>query len=188
MIRAVIFDCFGVLVQGTLMAFHDRHNFTDEQRRQARELESASSRGYLSYEDHIKKLSELTGIPVEQTKKEVEDNPPNEMLLRYIEKELRPKYKIGFLSNASDNWLDELFTPEQQKLFDDVVLSYEVKMAKPDPQIFILAANNLGLQPEECVFVDDIERYCVGAEEVGMKAVCYKNFAQFERDIINLLQ
>lgn len=188
MIKAVIFDCFGVLVQGTLEAFHDQHNFTYEQRSRARELEQASSRGYLSYEDHLEALSEIAGITVEQTKKEVEDNPPNEKLLDFIEKDLKQHYKIGFLSNASSNWLDELFTPEQQSLFDDVVLSYQVNMAKPDVRIFELTASNLMVELDECIFIDDIERYCEAAEEVGMKSICYKNFAQFERDIINLLQ
>src|ERR1700723_1488801 len=42
-------------------------------------------------------------------------------------------------------------------LFDTVVLSGEVGMRKPEPEIFLHAAQTLGLPPEDCVFIDDIE-------------------------------
>ena len=187
MIKAVIFDCFGVLVQGTLSAFYDRHNLNEEQKREARELDNLASRGYISYEEHVQQLSILADVPFDTTKRELEDNPVNEQLFAYMRTELQHRYKIGFLSNASDDWLDELFTKEQQALFDDVVLSYREKLAKPDERIYTLAAERLGLMPEECVMVDDIERYCTGAREAGMKTVQYKTFASFETDMKRLL-
>lgn len=56
-------------------------------------------------------------------------------------------------------------------LFDAVVISGEVGMRKPDPQIYLMAASKLGLSPEECVFVDDFQVNVAGAEAVGMKGV-----------------
>ena len=188
MVKAVIFDCFGVLAQGSLGGFYDRHFKGDEAiTRQARDLEQASSRGMISHDEWLGQLANLANISAPQADRELTDNPPNESLFSYIRNNLKDRYKIGFLSNASDDFLSDLFSDEQLALFDDFVISYQVRLAKPDRQIYKLAANRLTLMPEECVFVDDIEQYCTAARDAGMSAVQYRNFDQFERDIHKLL-
>jgi putative hydrolase of the HAD superfamily len=47
-------------------------------------------------------------------------------------------------------------------------------MAKPEPRIYALAAQRLGLPPEECVFVDDLEANVNAAREAGMQGICYR--------------
>lgn len=184
-IKAVIFDCFGVLVQGSLRGYYDRHFGDDEVRRVAAgDLEQLSSRGQISHTQWLEQLAELAGISVDQADREIDDNPPNLQLFDYIETTLKPQYRIGFLSNTSEDWRNDLFTQEQLALFDDFVLSYQFGMAKPDQRIYELAAKRLGVSTEECVFVDDIERYCTGAKDAGMQAVQYHNFAQFQRDLL----
>ncbi len=88
---------------------------------------------------------------------------------------LRPPYRIGILSNADitleDRMRDGLGI---HALFDTVVSSAAVGMAKPDHRIYRLAAERLGLPVGECVFVDDAERNVVAAREVGMAAVHYR--------------
>ena len=60
------------------------------------------------------------------------------------------------------------------EMFDGVVISAEVGMHKPQPEIFRLGAERVGLPPEECVFVDDLRENCEGAEAVGMTAVLHR--------------
>jgi putative hydrolase of the HAD superfamily len=60
------------------------------------------------------------------------------------------------------------------ELFDGVVISGEVGLYKPQPEIFLLAAETVGLQPRDCVFVDDLRENCEGAEGVGMTAVLHR--------------
>ena len=60
------------------------------------------------------------------------------------------------------------------ELFDGVVISGEVGLNKPQPEIFRLGAERVGLSPEECVFVDDLRENCEGAEAVGMTAVLHR--------------
>ncbi len=189
MIKAIIFDCFGVLVQGTFGTFREKHFPSNEAKtRRMQELDDLASRGYMTHLEFVSELANLAGIPEQQVIEETGQNPPNEKLLTYIEQKLRGPYKIGFLSNAAENWLEDLFTKDQQGLFDDVVLSCEVGLAKPDQRIFELSADRLGVLPGECVFVDDSVRYCAAAEDVGMKAIRYTDFAQFEQALTNLLQ
>jgi epoxide hydrolase-like predicted phosphatase len=60
------------------------------------------------------------------------------------------------------------------ELFDGVVISGDVGLHKPQPEIFLLGAERTGVAPEECVFVDDLRENCEGAEAVGMTAVLHR--------------
>jgi HAD superfamily hydrolase (TIGR01509 family) len=55
-----------------------------------------------------------------------------------------------------------------------VVISGEVGLHKPQPQIFELGAQRIGLSPPRCVFVDDLRENCEGAEAVGMIALLHR--------------
>src|ERR687886_114237 len=63
---------------------------------------------------------------------------------------------------------------EVDGLFDAVVISGEVGLHKPEPEIFRLGAERLGVDPPECVFVDDLRENCEGAEAVGMTAILHR--------------
>jgi epoxide hydrolase-like predicted phosphatase len=80
--------------------------------------------------------------------------------------------RTGLVSNSmgSGRYDRESF-PE---LFDGVVISGEVGLHKPEPEIFRLGAERVGLPPQECVFVDDLRENCEGAEAVGMRAVLHR--------------
>jgi putative hydrolase of the HAD superfamily len=60
------------------------------------------------------------------------------------------------------------------ELFDAVVISGEVGVHKPEPEIYRLACKQVGLPPEECVLVDDLRENCEGAEAVGITAVLHR--------------
>lgn len=111
-----------------------------------------------------------------------------EALLRYIQ-ELKSQYKIGLLSNLGAASLNALFSAEErQKLFDAEVISGEVGIAKPNPQIYTLVCEKLGVAPNEAVFVDDITDNIKGAEAIGMQTLWYRDFATFQRGLAELLQ
>jgi putative hydrolase of the HAD superfamily len=63
------------------------------------------------------------------------------------------------------------------ELFDAVVISGDVGLHKPQPEIFLMGAERIGVAPEECVFVDDLRENCAGAEAVGMKAILHRGSA-----------
>jgi putative hydrolase of the HAD superfamily len=58
------------------------------------------------------------------------------------------------------------------------VISAEVKLHKPQPEIYRLAAERLQVEPERCLFVDDLRENCEGAEAVGMTAIRFRDPAQ----------
>jgi epoxide hydrolase-like predicted phosphatase len=88
---------------------------------------------------------------------------------------LRPPYRCSILSNADLSLRGRLEGElALHHLFDDIVVSAEVGMAKPAPEIFRLAAERLGLPPAACVFVDDWDKNVAAAREVGMEAVLHR--------------
>jgi putative hydrolase of the HAD superfamily len=88
---------------------------------------------------------------------------------------LRSGYKVSLLSNADASLRQRL---EHEigihHLFDDIVCSAEVGMAKPEPGVFGLACGRLGLAPGECVFVDDYEVNVKAAQDLGMHGVLFR--------------
>lgn len=62
--------------------------------------------------------------------------------------------------------------------FDTVVISGEVGMRKPNEDIYLLAAERLGLPPERCVFVDDLDRNVEVAERLGMAGLVHRDNAE----------
>lgn len=88
---------------------------------------------------------------------------------------LRSSYRIGILSNSDASLRERLRDGLGiSDLFDTVVCSAEVGMAKPEPAIYRLAAERLGLPPEACVFVDDHEPNVVAAQQVGMRGALFR--------------
>ncbi len=156
-------------------------------REQATDLNNRVNAELMSYDEFLVELGKLAEIPWQQVQKTLENNPPNMKLLDYIAEKLKPEYKIGMLSNAAGNWLDELFSSQQLRLFNEVVLSYQLGTVKPDPTMYQTISNRLGVLPEECLFVDDLQRYCEAAEQLGMKAIHHQNTTETIAKIEELL-
>ena len=81
-------------------------------------------------------------------------------------------YGVGLISNCAEEvsvlWSSTPFAP----LVDTAVLSYDVRLAKPDPRIYEMAVEGLGVDAEECLYVGDgTSNELSGAERAGMTAV-----------------
>ena len=76
--------------------------------------------------------------------------------------------RTGLLSNS---WGAEYDRNGWDELFDTVVISGEVGLRKPEPEIYELVAERLALPPSQCVFVDDLAINVRGAAKVGMVGV-----------------
>ena len=101
---------------------------------------------------------------------------------------LRPRYRTGIISNSFVGAREQ---EEQRYGFaartDVIVYSHEVGIRKPDPAIYLLACDRLGVRPAEAVFLDDKEVAVEGARAVGMAAVLFRDNAQAIGEIEALL-
>lgn len=186
MIKAIIFDCFGVLTADSWHEF--RMSLPSEQHTPASDLNHQYGAGVINKEEFLGSVSELTGQPEDAISKLIDnEQSKNLALLNYIGV-LKRQYKIGLLSNVASNWIrDEFLTAEEQKLFDAFVLSFEEHITKPDPRIYRVAARRLGVLPEECVYIDDIDRYAAAARDEGMSGLVYHNLSELKTELEPLL-
>ena len=187
MIRGVIFDCFGVLAEGSLTYLAGLAS--PENREAVYDVNRSADRGYLSHEEYVRLMAELVNLTPDDVRKIFrEQHIRNEPLIDFV-RELRSRYKTALLSNVGHNVIDKLFTDEELTgLFDTVVLSAEVGIVKPYPEIFELTASRLGLPPEECVMIDDLPKNTEGAEMAGMKGLVYGSMRQLKTDLGRLAE
>ncbi|ACU40107.1 HAD-IA family hydrolase [Actinosynnema mirum] len=92
----------------------------------------------------------------------------SEELLIAVERARREDIRTAILSNADGRWAPPR---EWGHLFDAVVTSGASGVAKPDAEIYLLTASELGLEPGDCVFVDDLPVNVRGAAAAGMVGV-----------------
>ena len=108
----------------------------------------------------------------------------NEKLLNFIREEKQNGSKIAVLSNVAQYSFDRFFSEAAQaELFDEVVLSGNEGVSKPDARIFEIACERLGENPENCVFVDDSPENVLAAEKLGMHGIVYVDFERFEKEM-----
>jgi putative hydrolase of the HAD superfamily len=188
LIKAVIFDFFGVLAMQGAGSF--RKNFYPEDNKKLakhRQLQDLHHAGKMGYNEFIDELAKLGDTDRDTVLKFTEQYEPNYELLDYIRENLNKHYKLGIISNAGSDVVTRLLGKKYGGLFDDAVLSYKVRMIKPEPEIYELSAKNLGVITSECIFIDDISTYCEGAERTGMSSIWYRNFEQFQKELKSLL-
>lgn len=186
MIKAIIFDCFGVLTDDMWRNF--RLSLPNAESLRAQKLNHQYDAGEITRDEFLSGVAEITGYKPQQIAAVIDsETAKNLPLLNYIAA-LKKKYKIGLLSNVADNWITkEFLTPDEQKLFDTMVFSFEAGTTKPDPLIFQSILEKLDVKTDEAVMIDDIESYCQAAQNLGMNAIVYKDFGQMKTELENLL-
>lgn len=188
-IKAVVFDLYGVLALNGWQAFKAKH-FTDrpEVWDQVFEIGRKVDAGLASYDELVSFTAEKAGESQDTVRYQLEHTSANEALLEYIKTDLKPWYYIGILSNAHRaEVVSEIFNPEQEDMFTEIILSHHTGLVKPDTRMYEIIAANMGVLTEECVFVDDQERHVEGARNAGMQAVVFSDMAALKEALAPLL-
>lgn len=191
MIKAVIFDFFGVLyVNAVQLAWRELGGDTLPKDKQQKVIDAWQARwqGTLTPEEIIEITAEVLGITPQVWQSTItrhRDIELDRQLLDYIAS-LRSKYKTGLLSNVQKL---ERYTPldELEKYFDAIATSDKIGFSKPDPRAYYYILKKLGIRADESVFIDDIDRYCDVAQSIGMKTIEYQDFGQMKQELEILL-
>jgi epoxide hydrolase-like predicted phosphatase len=97
---------------------------------------------------------------------------PQEQMLEAVRRARAAGVPTALVSNS---WVMDHYTEQIRGPFDAIVISGEVGLHKPQPEIYRLAAERVNTSPSRCVFVDDLRENCEGAEAVGMTAVLHRD-------------
>ena len=113
---------------------------------------------------------------------------PRPEMLELIQRARSAAIRVGLLSNS---WGDGEYDPydgyDLDAMFDAVVISGETRMRKPDPAIYLLTADKLGVPPQECVFADDTAANLPAASALGMATVYFTDANAAITEISRLL-
>ena len=182
--RGLLVDFGGVLTTDVFRSFRDfcdREGLDPETVRrlfredpEALELLRRLERGDIDEDEFSAEFGPMLGVADHQglVDRLFAGMSPDEAMVGAVKAAKRAGIRTGLISNSwGAGRYDRDAFPE---LFDGVVISGEVGLHKPEPDIFRLGAERVGLPPEECVFVDDLRENCAGAEAVGMTAVLHR--------------
>ena len=109
---------------------------------------------------------------------------PDEEMVAAVRAAREGGVKTGLISNS---WGLGIYDRAPTDLFDAAIISGEVGLHKPQPEIYLLACERLGVEPPEAVFVDDLRENCAGAEAVGMTAILHRRPAETIAELERLL-
>lgn len=200
MIKAVIFDYGGVMKESHPLSMDIAKIFgVSVEKAKMAEIKIAeagrmAARGVIEDDQLFEKISEILGKPLPEKCVDIAQKLYRDSFVFFSEmenlvKELRScGLKTAVLSNISKFEADVTRDKEGYDRFDVVVLSYEVGIRKPEPEIYALTAKKLNLSPEECIFTDDAEKNLMPAEKLGMKTVLFKNPKQAVKDVLVIIK
>jgi epoxide hydrolase-like predicted phosphatase len=196
-IEAVVFDIGGVLEitpdLGVTGMWESRLGLgPGELDKRMYEVWRGGSIGTVSERDVHRAVSEILGLD-EQLAEFMADiwreylGTANAELIEYARR-LRPRYRTGILSNSFAGARErEQAAYGFEDLVDEIIYSHECGMSKPDPGIYALACERLGVEPAQMVFLDDSGPCVEGARQAGIHAVLYQDNSQAVSDIEDLL-
>jgi len=185
-VKGLLVDYGGVLTTNVFDSFRTfceeegldpdaiKQRFRDDPR--ALECVRGLERGDLGAEDFSERFGELLELDPGRRAGLVERMfghiQPDDRMMNAVRRARAQGLRTGLISNSMGaGRYDRSIFPE---LFDGVVISGDEGIHKPEPAIYELGAERVGLSPADCVFVDDLRENCEGAEAVGMTAVLHR--------------
>ncbi|HWF75145.1 MAG TPA: HAD family phosphatase [Solirubrobacteraceae bacterium] len=114
---------------------------------------------------------------------------PNESLLEYMRALKERGYRMAILTNNVREWQPlwrSRFAVDE--IFGVIVDSGFVGLRKPEPEIYELTLERLGVPPEAALFIDDVELNCDAARALGMRAVWFRSTDQAIEEIESALE
>jgi glucose-1-phosphatase len=197
-IKAIIFDLGGVLLRTADFTARERlatrlgmSEYELEEFIFGRESGDRAQRGEITVQEHWEHLRHQINCSPAEFKALLDEffslDEMDNALVDYV-RTLHKTYKTALLSNAWDD-LRQVIAEKWhfEDAFDSMIISAEVRLAKPDPRIFRLALERLGVEAHQTIFVDDFQRNVGGAKVVGMHAIRFQTSRQMRLDLEQLL-
>lgn len=183
-VRAVFFDLGGVIVRTEYQA--PRQRLAEQFGMDYEDIEKVvfgggpngsaarASVGEISEEEHWQNVMKVLKLPVseaERVKREFFGGDIIDRALLEFLRSLKPKYKVGAVSNAWSGLRKFMEREKFADVFDAIIISAEVGAAKPSEKIYRVALEQLQVKPKEAVFVDDFIENIEACEKLGMTGI-----------------
>lgn len=183
MIKTVIFDFFGVLRTDGYKSWIINQKILDTSAYY--DLSRRSDLALLNDDEFFDELSALVGRRM--THGEIDSATTIYKDVVSIAERVQENYQVGLLSNAPGDFLRGILKDNDlERLFNTIVISSEVGMAKPDRNIFDYTLDALDAQPHETIFIDDTLINVESANKLGINAIHFQNAEQLKQELAAL--
>jgi len=142
-------------------------------------------RGAVTDEEFERDFGELLGVdPPGLVERLFAGLSPEQDMIDAVTSVRASGVRTGLISNS---WGTGIYERAPMAIFDATVISGDVGLHKPEPEIYELGAERIGVSPDACVFVDDLRENVAGAEAVGMTALLHRDPASTIAELERLL-
>jgi beta-phosphoglucomutase len=186
MIKAIIFDMEGVLIDSLEYMWGSRNQYFKEKFGFELTKEEIASMIGISLEDQLAMIGEKHNVELDyqtcsdefkirQFNLMKDQISPNVSARKFIEKVLNDDLKIAVCShNIRENVVKGLKIVQLDTLFETVITIEDIKMHKPHPNSLILTAEKLGVEPSECMVIEDSPKGIIAIKNANMVAIGYQ--------------
>lgn len=181
---AVIFDFFGVFCTPIATNWFKRTISTAEKDLTAfQALCTESDYGRLSRDAFNKQVSEMTSVPIPDIVAGIEaETDINVSLIDYVRQLKARGYRVACLSNGTKEWTVAVMVDHGfADLFETVILSSDLGMVKPSPEIYLHTLQTLHITAPQAIFVDDRQANVDAAVALGMQGLTFSDTPTFEQ-------
>ena len=174
--KLVIFDCFGVIFDEIAPPFFRRH-FDEETARVLKDKYFIpADLGEITREELFDRMSKELGMKKEDILREWDELTRFRPYMVPVIEKLRETADLALLSNAPLGFVEKLFEENGiTHLFDKMFISCNLKMAKPDPKIYLHCVSSFGKIYEEIYMIDDSLANVEKLGELGIIGVHFKD-------------
>lgn len=188
MIKAIVFDYFGVISPQGIIPTYLKQKFPSPEAR-LQTLDEYCEKwdiGDFNYQDFNDKLAEITEISSDSIWPTFFKNREAFQDIVDIIKKLKNNYKIILFSNNCAGNLRRLLKQQGiDVLFDEIIISSEHHLVKPDPKFYELMLSIAKVDASEAIFIDDHQKNVDAGNNLGIKSLLFTDAATLKNDLIN---
>lgn len=190
MIKAIIFDVGGTYLSGSLVSFAKKaHKMLgikgDFHAADLAVIERKYNQGAISADECFRRFFgiHITSAQMKRIKSLWTSTYTLQPEMGGLIKKLKKRYTLAVLSNSDPLNADSFKRKGLYAPFDHLILSHELGVTKPGEKIYRIALKRLEMRPDECVFVDNKEKYVGTARKIGMKTILFKSVRQLKKQL-----
>lgn len=187
MIKAIVFDYMDVIAPSPIKLWISK-NLPDPQER----LETLGKYGNIwdlggvDLNGFYKILSKVTDVPAKSIWDTFYKNLPADQEVINIIKKLKKHYKIILFSNNCGDNLRLLMKKQKiYSLFDEIIISSDHRLVKPDPKFYELILSIGRIDASEAIFIDDSQVNIDTGNNFGIKSLLFTNPQKLKQDLVS---
>lgn len=189
--KVILFDFFGVFATSMASNWFKKTSAASESGiKKLQALCLQGDLGKLSKAEFNIEAAKLAGVSAAEVEKGIEaELHLSDSLVVYVESLIKRGYRVACLSNGSHEWTTYAIKKYGlERLFEQIIISSDLGIVKPDPRIYFHALDALKIKPSDCIFIDDRSVNTEAAESIGIRSIVFTDTRSLKVQLEDMLQ